>query len=267
MIKNELQYLQKIASLESELEELHTKYDKNTAQSNKILTEQSKLAAMGEMIGNIAHQWRQPLMEISSILMRLEAKIKIENSLSKKEVLEAIERSNKVTKYMSNTIDDFREFFVKEREKSLFKISEQVKRAANIITTTLSHKNIKLDIIIKSNPSIYGYKNEYSQVLINLITNAKDILLHRNVEQGYIVVKIYQDGDKCITEVSDNGGGVTVEPFEKIFEPFFTVEKKDGTGVGLFMAKLIVEDNMDGKLTVSNTKEGALFKIELPLKV
>jgi signal transduction histidine kinase len=265
-MKNELKYLQKIASLELELEALYLKYDKKTLQSNKILTEQSKLAAMGEMIGNIAHQWRQPLMEISSILMKLEAKIKIEDSLSKSEVLEAIDRSNKVTKHMSNTIDDFRGFFAKEREKSFFKISEQVKRAASIISTTLSNKNIKLDIILKSNPSIYGYKNEYSQVLINLISNAKDILLHREIEQGYIVVKIYQDGKKCITEVRDNGGGIIVEPLEKIFEPFFTVEKKDGTGVGLFMSKLIIEDNMDGKLSVHNTQEGATFIIELPLE-
>jgi len=261
----EQQYKQKIASLETELQELYTKLDNNTAQSNKILTEQSKLAAMGEMIGNIAHQWRQPLMEISSILMKLEAKIKIEDSLSKKEVIEAIERSNKVTKYMSNTIDDFREFFAKERQKSIFKISDQVKHAANIIATTLANKNIKLDIIIKSNPSIHGYKNEYSQVLINLISNAKDILLHRDIKNGQITVKIYQKDNMCITEVIDNAGGVSVEPLDKVFEPFFTVEKKDGTGVGLFMAKLIVEDNMSGKLGVSNTQNGAKFTISLPL--
>ncbi|MGA1932104.1 sensor histidine kinase [Arcobacter sp. YIC-464] len=233
---------------------------------DEVCIQQSKMAAMGEMIGNIAHQWRQPLMELSSVLMVLETKLELNGKVSNSELLDAIKKSDKLTKHMSSTIDDFRSFFSKEKQKVKFTISEQIKRVVNILSTTLSNKDIKVNIVIKSNPVILGFKNEYSQALINIITNAKDELINRKVKNGHIDVKVYEENGYCITEVVDNAGGIKEQYLNEIFKPFVTFEKKDGTGIGLFMTKLIVENNMSGKISVENINDGAKFKISLPIK-
>lgn len=257
-------YEHKIILLESKIAKLQKQLEESRVD-NQVLAHQSKMAILGEMLGNIAHQWRQPLMELSSIIMTLEAKVKLTGDITNNEVIDTAERSSTILKYMSATIDDFRDFLVKDKEKIIFKLSDQIKRTINMLTTTLDNKNIKVDIIIKANPQIYGYKNEYSQVVMNLIANAKDALVDRDVENSKIIVKVYQDQQYCITEVSDNAGGIKVEPIDKIFQSYFTVDKKNGTGIGLFMSKLIVEKNMDGKLEVYNNKQGACFTIKIPL--
>jgi len=259
------QYKDKIATLEAKIERLENSSQKECEQHNKILTQQSKMAAMGEMIGNIAHQWRQPLMELSSILIHTEATIQIKNKISNDEILEVIDKSNHILKYMSNTIDDFRNFFAKDKAKTKFKISEQIKRTVNILTSTLENQKIKINIIIKHNPNIYGYQNEYSQVLLNIISNAKDVLIQRGVEDPFIEVKVYEQENQCITEILDNGGGISEKYKDDIFKPFMTFEKKDGTGIGLFMSKLIIENNMGGTLSAINEKDGAKFIINLPI--
>jgi len=261
----EKQYQDKISFLELEIKTLRNSAQKENEQHNKILTQHSKMAAMGEMIGNIAHQWRQPLMELSSLLIGAEGKIRLTKQLSFEEFLKMIDKSNHILKYMSNTIDDFRNFFATNKEKTEFKISEQIKRTVNILSSTLDNKNIKINIIIKSNPRIYGYQNEYSQVLINIISNAKDVLIQREIENGIIEVKVYQKDDECITEILDNAGGISKKYMDDIFKPFMTFEKKDGTGIGLFMSKLIVENNMNGSLSAENDKDGAKFIIKLPI--
>jgi C4-dicarboxylate-specific signal transduction histidine kinase len=261
----EKHYQDKIKALEAQLKVLENSSQKECEQHNKILTQQSKMAALGEMIGNIAHQWRQPLMELSSILINTEAKIKIQHNISNDEILEVIDRSNHILKYMSNTIDDFRNFFAKDKEKTKYKISEQIKRTVNILECTLDNKNIKINIILKHNPTIYGYKNEYSQVLINIILNAKDVLVQRDVKNGLIEVTVYEKEGHCITEILDNGGGISEKYIDDIFKPFVTFEKKDGTGIGLFMSKLMVENNMNGTLSATNEQNGAKFFITLPV--
>lgn len=264
-MKDEKYYLDKIKSLEEQIVALKNDLKLKCEQSDKILIQQSKMAAMGEMLDNIAHQWRQPLMELSAILISTEAKINLNGKISNEEILDSIHKSNLVMKYMSNTIDDFRDFFAKDKQKVDFKISDQIKRTAAIISTTLRNKNIKLNIIVKNNPVIHGFKNEYSQVLINLISNAKDILSQRSINDGIIEVKVFVEEENCITEVTDNAGGIKSDPLDKIFEPFYTSEKKDGTGIGLFMSKLIIEENMQGSITAKNYKNGAKFTITLPL--
>ncbi len=265
-MKNSLEYENKIKVLVEEIEDLKVTMKKDCARNQEIMMRQSKMAAMGEMLGNIAHQWRQPLMELSSILISIEAKVKLEDEVSKEFLLDAIERSNVVMKYMSQTIDDFKSFFSKEKEKVQFKITDQLKKAVSIISTVLENKNIKLNIVVKNNPLVYGFKNEYAQVLINIIANAKDVLIARDIQNALIDVKVYQKENYCITEIIDNGGGIQVEPMEKVFDPFFTQGKKDGTGIGLFMAKILIEDHMNGRLNVSNTADGAKFVIEVPIE-
>ena len=246
--------------LEKEIkEELRKNKDKD-----KLLFQQNKMAALGEMLGNISHQWRQPLMEISSLFLPIEAKLHMDISLDKDEILESINKLNEITKYMSNTIDDFRDFFATDKEKIEFKLLDQINSTINIISGGLKSHNIKLDIIIKKNPTLKGYKNEYSQVLINIINNAKDILIQRKIKDPYIKILIYEENENIITGIEDNAGGIKVIPIEKIFEPFFTYQKLNGSGLGLFMSKLIIEKNMNGELLAENTLNGALLKIIIP---
>lgn len=233
-------------------------------EKDKLMFQQAKLASLGEMLGNISHQWRQPLMEINSLFLPIEGKISLDMPLDKEEILETISKLNHITKYMSNTIDDFKNFFATDKEKIKFQLLEQINSTINIISGGLKNNNIKLDIIIQKNPELTGYKNDYSQVLINIINNAKDVLVQRKIENPYIKISIFEENGNIITTVEDNAGGVKVDPIEKIFDPFFTYEKIGGSGIGLFMSKLIIEKNMNGKLLVENSLKGAFFKIIIP---
>lgn len=200
-------------------------------------------------------------MELSSLFIPIQAKIDFDMEIDKKELKESILKLNEITKYMSTTIDDFRDFFATNKEKEQFKLSSQINASLNIISSSLKNNNIMLDIIVKKNPTLYGYKSEYTQVLINIINNAKDILIQRKIKNPKITITITETKSDIITIIEDNAGGVKVNPIEDIFKPFFTYDKKGGTGIGLFMSKLIIENNMNGRLWVENTKSGALFKI------
>ena len=233
-------------------------------EKDKLMSQQARLASMGEMLGNISHQWRQPLMEISSLFMPIEAKLSMDMKIEKEELLETITKLNEISKYMSNTIDDFKNFFAKDKEKIEFELLEQINSTINIISAGLKANDIKLDIIIQKNPIMTGYKNEYSQVLINIINNAKDVLVQRKIVNPKIDIIIEEKDGLVITSIHDNAGGIKVKPIEKVFDPFFTYEKIGGSGIGLFMSKLIIEKNMSGKLSVKNSTEGAFFKIIIP---
>ena len=247
-----------------ELEKKVEEEVKKNKEKDKLLFQQNKMAALGEMLGNISHQWRQPLMEINSLFLPIEARLSMDLEIEKEELLKSIDKLNEITKYMSNTIDDFRNFFATDKEKIEFKLLEQINSTISIISGGLKENNIQLDIIIQKNPILIGYKNEYSQVLINIINNAKDVLVQRKTENPYIKITIFEENDSLITAIEDNAGGIKINPIEKVFEPFFTYEKINGSGIGLFMSKLIIENNMNGRLTVRNSSEGALFEIVLP---
>ena len=259
--------LEDFLHLEEHTKELEKKVEeevKKNKEKDKLLFQQSKMAALGEMLGNIAHQWRQPLMEINSLFLPIEGKLNMNLEIEKDELLSSIDKLNEITKYMSNTIDDFRNFFATDKEKIEFKLLDQINSTVSIISGGLKANNIKLDIIIQKNPTLVGYKNEYSQVLINIINNAKEILVQREIENPYIKITIFEENENLITTIEDNGGGIKIEPLEKIFEPFFTYQKVNGSGIGLFMSKLIIQNNMNGKLSAKNTENGAIFEIILP---
>ena len=256
-----------LKSLNEELEKRVKEEVEKSRAKDELMFQQSKLASMGEMIGNISHQWRQPLMEISSLFLPIEASLKMNIELSKEDLIEKIEKLHVITKYMSHTIDDFKNFFSKDKKKVNFRISEQINTAITIIGSTLKRNKINLDIIIKHNPLIYGYKNEYSQVLINIATNACDILINRKITNPKIIIKIETKDNFLLVSLSDNAGGITVNPISKIFEPFYTSEKDNGTGLGLFMSHLIVRNSLKGEILVSNNKEGAVFIIKIPIDV
>ncbi len=253
--------------LEHHNKELEKRIQEEVAKNrekDKLMFQQAKLASLGEMLGNISHQWRQPLMEINSLFLPIEGKIALDIPFDKEEILETISKLNHITEYMSNTIDDFRDFFATDKKRIKFQLLEQINSTINIISGGLKVHNIKLDIIIQKNPEMTGYKNDYSQVLINIINNAKDILVQRKIKNPYIKISIFEENENIITTVEDNGCGIKVKPIEKIFDPFFTYEKIGGSGIGLFMSKLIIEKNMNGKLLVQNSLKGAFFKIVIP---
>lgn len=204
-------------------------------------------------------------MELSSIFMLIQTKIEYEGSISNNEIISQVNKSEEITSYMSQTIEDFRNFFAKEKKKEEYKLSTQVSLSLSMVNNSLKENNIKLEIIMHKNPKHFGYKNEYSQVIINILNNARDALIQKNIKEPKIILTIDRVENFSILKIEDNAGGISIKPIEKVFEPFFTFEKKNGTGIGLFMSKLIIENNMNGELLVENTNNGARFTIRTPL--
>lgn len=256
----------KVLEENKELQKLIHQEIKKNREKDKILFQQNKMASMGEMLNNISHQWRQPLMEISSLFIPIEGKIDLNVDVSKDEIQDAIRRLNDITTYMSNTIEDFRNFFATNKHMSDFKIIDQINTAYKIMGSSFKTNKILLEIVVVKNAKVHGYKNEYTQVLINILNNAKDVLLCRNIKDPKIIITINQIGTEAIVSIEDNAGGIKIEPIDEVFKPFFSLDKQNGTGVGLFMSKLIIENNMHGKLSVQNSQNGALFTIKTSSK-
>ncbi len=218
---------------------------KNEKEEQKeLLIHQSRLASMGEMLGNIAHQWRQPLSRLGYILMNIESKDKAQRHTQK------LKEASTQLEFMSQTIDDFRDFYKPDKEKEIFNLLEETQKVLSL----LDFKEIEIAVEAKEEVSILNHKNGYKQVLLNLLTNAKDVLKNRAVPFPKIIIKI----EKNAITVSDNAGGIKLENIQRIFEPYFST-KSQGLGIGLYMSKVIVEKNMGGKMRVENTKEGASF--------
>ncbi|AXH13121.1 sensor histidine kinase [Halarcobacter bivalviorum] len=230
-------------------------------EKEKLLIHKNKLASMGEMINNIAHQWRQPLMHLSFINMNLQM-ASYDKKLSKEYLAEKIEESNKQLEFMSNTIDSFRDFYKPQKEKENFFISKAVKQAVEIMSVLLNKENIEIEVEVKKDKEICAYANEYSQVVLNLITNAKDVLVQRKIAKPKIKITIDSYSNKSFTTVCDNAEGINKVHIEKIFEPYFTT-KESGSGIGLYMSKTIISSHFKGELKVENKKEGACFTIEV----
>jgi two-component system, NtrC family, C4-dicarboxylate transport sensor histidine kinase DctB len=230
-------------------------------QKDKKILEQAKLARIGSMISMIAHQWRQPLTELSGILMELETATRFKK-VDENHILGAIEKSDKMIQYMSNTIDDFRNFYRPDKVKEEFLVSISCKSAINIIGATLKNFNIKLNINIENDKKIYGYPTEFSQVILNILSNAADILVEKSIKNPQIDLNIDTKGILSIITIKDNAGGIPQKNQELIFDPYFsTKDSSKGTGLGLYISKLIIERNMGGELSVYNDDKGAVFKI------
>ena len=227
-------------------------------EKEKELIQQSKMASMGEMIGSIAHQWRQPLNELG---IRIQA---LKYNYAREEIDEAFiekftEKNMKTINFMSKTIDDFRNFFKIDKEKQDFHIKDTIKEIIDIQSAQLKHHNIQIEII-GNDFMIHGYKTEFQQVILNLVSNSKDAFILSNTKRPKI--DIILEDEKIIIE--DNAGGIPEDIIDRVFEPYFTTkEQGQGTGMGLYMSKAIIEDNMDGKISATNKNEGARISIEL----
>ena len=236
-------------------------------EQEQILIQQSKLASMGEMIGNIAHQWRQPLAQISAIHMNM--KVTYDFDKFTKEYMESkIKEANKLTAYMSQTISDFQNFFKPQGEKEVFSIEKACRDAYFILESSLKAHGIEVIFHITQDVTINGYKTEYSQVILNLLSNAKDILIERQIKNPKIELEIKDGNHYALVKIKDNAGGVDASIIDKIFEPYFTTRHQtQGTGIGLYMSKNIIERNMHGYINVVNVEDGALFTVKVDKEI
>ncbi len=239
---------------------------KELEEKQKQLLQQSRLAQMGEMINMIAHQWRQPLSAISSTSSTILLKSKL-NKLDSESAIRLATKINEYSKHLSETIDDFRNFFKSDKKEDITNFSILIDNVISIVKPSLDSKRIKLIKDIKCKDSFKTYHNELKQVILNLVKNAEDALIENNIKNPLIKIKTYKMDDKIILEVGDNAGGIPEKIMPKIFDPYFSTKtKKDGTGLGLYMSKIIIEEHCNGKIDVKNDKFGAVFKIELNVK-
>ncbi|MFA7062385.1 MAG: PAS domain S-box protein, partial [Pedobacter sp.] len=232
-------------------------------EKEQLLIQQNRQAAMGEMIGNIAHQWRQPLNTLGLLAQRI-GLLYGSPVFDKEFVGTSVAKSMEIIKHMSKTIDDFRDYFKPEKDKSDFYVSEAIKNALSLLEGNFQNPKICIEIIEGGNPVVNGYHNEFSQVFLNILNNARDALIEREVSEGKVTITICREEYGTVITVADNAGGIPDEIISKIFDPYFTTKGPLlGTGIGLFMSKAIIEKNMGGKLTVRNTDIGAEFRIEV----
>jgi len=228
---------------------------------DKQLMHQSRLAQMGEMISMIAHEWRQPLAAISSTSSGIYLKAQL-GKLDKETAMELSKNITKFSQHLSTTIDDFRDFFKTNKEKKETTYIEIIDSVLGIVEISILNKNIKLEKNINSDYKFYTYPSELKQVVLNLIKNSEDILIENKIEDPIITIEAKDN----ILTVRDNGGGVPLDIIDNIFDPYFSTKlKKDGTGLGLYMSKIIIEEHCNGKLDVYNDENGAVFIIELNL--
>ncbi len=238
---------------------------KKQREQEQILIQQSKLAAMGEMIGNIAHQWRQPLNALGLVMQNIQFAYQ-QGDLDEKFMDKAVLKINTLTSNMSKTIDDFRNFFKPNKTKSYFKINETIEKTIFLLESTFEHYNIKIQRDLSGDIELFGFSSEFSQSILNILSNAKDALIETNPENKKIVVKSYKKDEIAIIEIEDNAGGIDTKIKDKIFEPYFTTkEEGKGTGIGLYMTKTIIENNMQGRLEVENIRDGIKFIMKLPI--
>jgi len=251
-----------IAAQANDLEKrVQIEIKKNRAK-DKLLENQAKLAALGEMIGNIAHQWRHPITRLSLVIQNLKSLYK-NKKLTEENFYKYYKNSLEQIDYMSDTIEDFRNFYKEDKEKSSFSPTLAIGNAYKIVNASIKHEGIDLSLRIKDKFEILGYQNQFSHVILNIIQNAKDALEEKNIQNPSIDIKLYRKDEKNYIEIRDNAGGIDKKIIDKIFDAYITTKENKGTGIGLYMSKTIIEENFGGKLYAKNNKDGAVFTIEL----
>ncbi|HEX9022494.1 MAG TPA: GAF domain-containing protein [Geobacteraceae bacterium] len=233
-------------------------------EKDRLLLQQSRMAAMGEMISNIAHQWRQPLNSVGMIVQDLLLEYET-GKFDKNYLEESVTRAMDSILHMSQTIDDFRNFFKPDKKMVRFKVRQVVVKTLSLVRESFNALGIQVDVNAQDDALINGYPNEYSQVILNILLNARDAFEERKKSQPWVItITLFTENDRAVVTIADNAGGIAEEIMGKIFEPYFTTKGPDkGTGVGLYMSSTIIRRSMHGDLTVRNIEDGAEFRIEV----
>jgi len=267
--KTLLRYKEKVRKKEQDLKELNDSLNfriqqalKEAKEKDRAMLHQSRLARMGEILSMISHQWRQPLNQLNSIMMELETRVLFKKT-TEKFLVSCVEDATKIIQFMSSSMEDFKNFYKPKKDKEFFYISSACKEAISLIKDSLENAQVVLKFIVENDKKIKGYKREFSQVILNLILNARDALVLNNIEKKSITLIITAIDKSSLVIIKDNAGGIENDIKDLIFEPYFSTKGIQGTGMGLYMSKMIIEKNMQGKLSVRNDTQGAVFEILL----
>ena len=256
--------------LSKEIEDLNdslkSKVESEIAKNHereKFILHQSRLAQMGEIISMIAHQWRQPLNTLS--MLNQSVVLKYQRGKLDKEFLDYFKDNSKIQiNNMSTTIDDFRNFFKPEKEKSTFCINDNIENTIELVSPVFLKEDISINIDYNEKFITNGFPNELGQAILNIINNAKDALIENKIENKKIEILLYRKDENIIIIIKDNAKGIPLNIINNVFDPYFSTKKeKDGTGLGLYMSKMIIEDHCNGRINVSNNKDGAVFELIL----
>ena len=288
-VTKEVFYKHKLQKKEKELQELNATLEKRVEHKTKELQElnetlelrikeeiskneekqkvmfwQSRLASLGDMLANIAHQWRQPLTELNLTIFTLK---KSALNGEDEKVQKYYDESRHIIKNMSQTIDDFTNFFRPDKEKHHFKVSDSINESLTLLDKIIKIESINIQVDLEE-LEVLGIANELTQVIINLIKNSKDAFVENSIAIRDINIITKEENGFVLIEFKDNAGGISIENQEKIFEPYFTTKhKSSGTGLGLFMSKMICEQGLNGYIDVKSEKEFTSFSIKIPLVI
>jgi PAS domain S-box-containing protein len=262
---------EEIKARQREIEEINANLEnrvqeevEKSRQKDYIMMHQARLAAMGEMIGHIAHQWKQPLNALNILMFNIKDSLD-DLELNKEMLYALIPTGEKLIEKMSKTIDDFRNFFKPDKQKETFSINKSIKDTLSIVAADFKYHNISVSMNEGEEITILGFHNEYSQVILNIISNAMDAIIAKGIG-GEIRIDLFSEDDSAIIGIKDNAGGIPEEIINHIFDPYFTTkEGNKGTGIGLYISKMIIEDHMGGRIDVQNIDDGAEFRIIIPM--
>ncbi len=236
---------------------------KEFKNQQELLFLQSRMASLGQMLANISHQWRQPLMELNLTLFNLK---KAHEKNENREFLELYQDSKDLISSMSNTIEDFKNFFSPQKEKSNFLLNQAIQNALKILQSTIKDEKIEINFSVIKDVEVYGIENELVQVLVNILQNSKDAFISKNIQNRKIIINSYKDENNIFLEFIDNALGVEDEFLDRIFEPYFTSKHQStGTGLGLFISKIILEKSFSAEILHKNIEYGSKFTIKFPI--
>jgi len=261
-------YINDITKMKLQEEELKKQIkeelDKNLYK-DRLLIQQNKLASMGEMLGNIAHQWRQPLNNVNLLIHLIRDN---HMNFSEEKLNKLIKNAKEQIDFMSQTIDDFTDFYKPAKDKKIFNIKNVVEKSLSIVNAPLQKNNINLKINYMD-IELENYENEFEQVVVNIINNAIDAAKIKKAKEDfepYIKIDIKKENNQAVLSMFNNCGNIPTDIIERVFEPYFTTKFQDqGTGIGLYMSKIIIENNMNGHIEVQNIDDGVEFIIKLPI--
>ena len=227
---------------------------------------QSRQAAMGDMLAMIAHQWRQPLSVISMVANNIKMKLELSEDISNEQLEKFIARVHTQTQYLSHTIEDFRDFFKPDKEKERVELATIIKKLQNLIQKSLEDNAITLRLHNVSDITLFTYANQLIQVIINILNNAKDAIKGTQPDNGEITIDTEEKNGELLIKICDNGGGIDKKIESRLGEPYVTSKKENGTGLGLYMSKIIMTKQLRGRLFWECDKNGCCFYVALPVK-